>query len=124
MTGDKRRLWIGIGLILVVAFLIVALPNGGSVTALVNNTLQAVFLVLIGIALARAYRTQGEWLSSLSDRDRGIVYGALAVGTLAIVATARFKSLWNGGIVLVVLILAACAGAIYWVWRESRRWVI
>lgn len=120
----KRRLWIGIGVILVAALLITALPNGASFAVLVGNALQAVFLVVIGVAMARLYRTQGEWLGSLSDRDRGVVYGAIALGLLAIVATARFKTLWNGGIVLVLVILAACAFAVYEVWRRSQRWVV
>lgn len=122
--NNPRRTWIGFGIIALVALMIVVLPNGGSVVDLVNNTLNAVFLTIIGVGMVRLYRSQGEWLSSLSERDRGIVYGALAVGTLSVVAINRFRSLWDGGIVLVILILAACGFAIYWVWRESRRWVI
>jgi hypothetical protein len=122
--NNPRRTWIGLGAIALVALLIVALPNGGSFVSLVSNTLNAVFMTAIAIALVRLYRSQGEWLSSLSDRDRGIVYAALSIALLAIVATGRFRSLWDGGIVLVILIVGACAAAIYWVWRESRRWVI
>lgn len=124
MNDDRRRLWIGIGVILVVAFLITALPSGDSIAVLVGNALQAVFLVVIAVALARFYRTQGDWLDSLSDRDRVIVYGALSVALLAIVATARFKSLWDGGVVLVIVILALCAAAIYSVWRRSQQWTV
>jgi hypothetical protein len=123
-VNNPRRTWIGIGIIAVVALLIVALPSGGSLVDLVNNTLNAIFLTIIGFGVVRLYRTQGEWLSSLSERDRGIVYGAIAVATLSVVAIDRFRSLWNGGVVLVILIVGACAFAIYWVWRESRRWVI
>ena len=122
--NNPRRTWIGLGIIAFVALMIVVLPSGGSVVDLVNNTLNAVFLTIIGVGMVRLYRSQGEWLSSLSERDRGIVYGALAIGTLSVVAINRFRSLWDGGIVLVILILAACGFAIYWVWRESRRWVI
>jgi hypothetical protein len=43
---------------------------------------------------------------------------------LAIVAVDRFRELWNGGIVLVIVIVGACGAAIYWVWRDSKRWVI
>jgi hypothetical protein len=123
-VNNPRRTWIGIGIIALVALAIVVLPSGGSVVDLVNNTINAVFLTIIGIGMVRLYRSQGEWLSSLSERDRGIVYGAIALATLSIVAIDRFRSLWNGGIVLVILIVAACGFAIYWVWRESRRWVI
>jgi hypothetical protein len=123
-VSNPRRTWIGIGIIAVVALLIVALPNGGSFVSLVSNTINAVFLVAIAIAGVRLYRSQGEWLSSLTDRNRGIVYGAISISLLAVVAANRFRDLWNGGIVLVILIVAASGAAIYWVWRDSQRWVI
>jgi hypothetical protein len=123
-VNNPRRTWIGIGIIALVALLIVAMPSGGSFVDLVNNSLNAIFLTLIGVGVVRLYHSQGEWLSSLSERDRGIVYGAVAVATLSVIAIDRFRSLWNGGIVLVILIVAACGFAIYWVWRESRRWAI
>ena len=122
--NNPRRTWIGIGLIALVALLITVLPSGGSFISLVNNTLNAIFLTIIAVGAVRLYRSQGEWLSELSERDRGIVYGAIALAMLSIVAIDRFRGLWNGGIVLVILIVAACGGAIYWVWRESRRWVV
>ncbi|MBJ7458467.1 MAG: hypothetical protein JHD02_04690 [Thermoleophilaceae bacterium] len=122
--SNPRRTWIGLGLIALLAFLIVASPNGGAFINIVNNSIQAVFLTLVGFGLVSLYRSQGEWISSLSERNRGIVYGAVALAMLSIVAVDRFRELWNGGIVLLILILAACGFAIYWVWRESRRWVI
>lgn len=121
---NPRRTLIGLAVIALIAFLLVAMPSGGVAMELVNNSIQAAFLVLIAYSLTMLYRSQADWLGSLSDRDRGIVYGAVAVGLLSIIAVDRFRDLWNGGIVLVVLILAACGGSIWWVWRESRRWVI
>jgi hypothetical protein len=121
---NPRRTSIGIVALLVFAFLIVALPSGGGIARLLGNTLQAAFLAVIGVSLVRLHRSRHDWLLALRDRDRAIVYGAAAVALLTIVASARLSALWNGGIVLVVLVLAACAGAVYWVWRESQRWVI
>ncbi|MBJ7354867.1 MAG: hypothetical protein JHC98_08585 [Thermoleophilaceae bacterium] len=122
--NNPRRTWIGLGIIALVALLIVAMPSGGSFVELVNNSINAIFLTLIAFGMVRLYRSQGEWLSSLSERNRGIVYGAVAAALLTLVATERFRALWNGGIILVILIVAGCGFAIYWVWRESRRWVI
>lgn len=121
---NPRRTWIGLAAVALVALLIVAMPSGGTFVDLVTNAVQAIFLALIAYSLVQLYRNQSEWLSGLTDRDRGIVYAAVALGLLSIVAIDRFRDLWNGGIVLVVLILAACAGAIYWVWQNSRRWMI
>jgi hypothetical protein len=123
-VNNPRRTWIGLGIIALVALLIVAMPSGGSFVSLVNNTINAIFLTMIAFGMVRLYHGQAEWLSSLTERNRGIVYGAVAASVLAIVATERFRALWNGGIVLVILIVGACGFAIYWVWRDSRRWVI
>lgn len=122
--NNPRRTWIGIAIIALVALAIVALPEGGSFVELVSRTINAVFLVLIGLSLAALYRNQRQWLLELSDRDRGIIYGAFAIGTLSLVAYSRFQDLWNGGVVLMLMILAACGFAVYWVWRESRRWMV
>lgn len=110
-------------MIALLAFALVAFPSGGVAVELINNSIQAGFLVLIAYGLVSLFRSQAGWLAGLSDRDRGIIYGAFAIGLLAIVAAGRFRELWSGGIVLVIVILAACVGAVYWVWRESRRWV-
>jgi len=44
---DRKRLYIGIGLILVIAFLIVALPDGDAATQLVSGIIQSAFLAAI-----------------------------------------------------------------------------
>lgn len=121
---NPRRTLIGLAVIALLALALVAFPSGGVAVDLINNGIQAGFLVLIAYSLVMLYRAQSAWLGALADRDRGIVYGAFAIGLLAIIAVDRFRDLWNGGVILVILILAACGGAVYWVWRESRRWVV
>lgn len=121
---NPRRTLIGFAVIALLALAVVALPGGGSFASLVGNAVQAAFLALIAYGMVQLYRNQSEWLGSLSDRDRGIVYGAVAIALLAIVAVGRFRELWNGGIALVLVIMAACAFAIYQVWKNSQRWSI
>lgn len=122
--NDRRRMYIGIAAILVIAFLIVALPDGASATRLVSGALQAAFLAAIAVTLTRLYYSQRDWLSALPDNHRGALYASGAVALLAIVGTSRFGDLGFGGILLMILILGACAGTAFWVWRESRRYVI
>lgn len=124
MSPERRRLWIGIAGILLLALVITTIPSGEGVVELIGNAVQAGFLLLIGFGLTRLYRNQSDWLNSLTDRDRGIVYGAFSVALLAIVAVARFRSLWDGGIVLVLLILGACGFVVYEIWRRSHEWTI
>lgn len=124
MDEDRKRLGIGLLIIALVAFAIVVLPSGGDVINVAAGAIQAAFLAVIAFALVRMYRARGSWLSALPDRDRGVLYGALALGTLVLVARGRFQEVGDGGTMLWLGALAACAAAIYWVWRESRRYII
>ncbi|MGB0871598.1 MAG: hypothetical protein ACPGWS_09115 [Solirubrobacterales bacterium] len=122
MSGG-RRTYIGIAVIAMLALGIVALPEGQNVADLVTGLLGATFLAVLAISAARLYRARSDWFAELPDRHRGLLYGAVAVALLSIVGTARFGELGFAGILLEVLILMACAGAAFWVWRESRRFV-
>lgn len=104
------------------ALILVAAPGGGTAVEIVGDAVQALFLALIAYGLTILYRRQAEWLDSLSVRESVVVHGALAVGLLAIVGAGRFRELWDGGIVLVVVIVGICAGAIHLVWRQSHGW--
>jgi Flp pilus assembly protein TadB len=119
---NPRRTAIGITAILLLALLVVAAPGGSVAVAIVSDTVQVFFLALIAYGLVIVHRRQEEWLDSLADRDRAIVYFSLAIGLLAIVGADRLRSLWNGGIVLVVLIVGICAAAIHLIWRRSHGW--
>lgn len=120
----QRRTWIGLAIIAVLAFLIVASPNGSAAKTLISDTISVAFLTSLAYAATQLYRERREWLQSLGDRDLGLVYGSISVALLTIVAHDRFASLGGPGTVLMILLLAACAGVVYWVWRESRRWTI
>jgi hypothetical protein len=119
---NPRRTAIGITAILLLALLVVAAPGGSVAVAIVSDTVQVFFLAIIAYGLVIVHRRQEEWLDSLADRDRAIVYFSLAIGLLAIVGADRLRSLWNGGIVLVVLIVGICAAAIHLIWRRSHGW--
>ncbi len=123
-VSDRRRTWIGLGVVALVALAVVALPDGDSAASFISLLVQAAFYTVLAIAATRAYRDRGEWLSELPERNRGILYGAISIGLLAIIATPKFGDLGFGGILLEILILGACIGAAVWVWRESRRWIV
>lgn len=119
---DRRRTYIGLAAVAIFALLIVVLPSGGDFVTFISAALQAAFLAAIAVSLARLYRSQSMWLSGLSDRDRGVLFGAAAIAVLAIAADERFRSIGSGGRLLEYGIVIACGFAAFWVWRESRRY--
>jgi hypothetical protein len=120
---DRQRMYIGIAIIAIVAFAVVALPSGGDAITLASAALQSAFLAAMAVAGVRLYRTQGEWLSGLTDRNRGILFGSIAIALVTIVAHGRFMDI-TGGIILEIILLGGCALAAFLVWRDSRRYVI
>lgn len=122
--NSGRRTAIGLIAIALIALAIVALPSGGDVLDVSFATLQAVFLAAIAFSAIRFYRGQSFWLSALAERDRAILYSALSVAMLTVVARGRFREIGDGGSFIWLMSLVACGGAVYWVWRESRRYTI
>ncbi|HEV7918911.1 MAG TPA: hypothetical protein VGO97_04970 [Solirubrobacterales bacterium] len=119
--SDSRRTAIGFLAIAAIALAVVLAPAGGNALDVAFATVQTIFLAAIAFGLHRLYRSQSFWLSSLSDRDRGILYASASIAMLTIVAKARFDQVGGGGFIWLMT-LAACAGAAFYVWRESRRY--
>jgi len=122
--SDRRRTYVGLLAIAVVALLIVVLPSGGTLVVLIGSTLRAGFLAALALGGARLYRSQSEWFSALSDRDRGLLYGAGAIAVLTYVANLSFLVHGDNGKAIEYAIYGACAYAAYWVWRGSKRYTI
>jgi hypothetical protein len=122
-VNTSRGTWIGIGVLALVALAVTALPSGGNAVDVVFDALRAAFLVMIGFAGWRLYVSQQFWLSSLSDLHRGVLYGAIAAAVFVMAAGQRFAEV-GAGQVGQLIVLAGCAGAVYWVWSESRRYVV
>ncbi len=122
MSG-RAGTWIGIAVLALIALAITVLPSGGNAVDVVFDALRAAFLVMIGFAGWRLYLSQQLWLSSLSDLHRGVLYGAIAASVFVLAADQRFAEI-GAGLAGQLIVLGACAAAVYWVWSESRRYVI
>lgn len=120
--GDRRRRLIGIGVILLVAAGFVLLPGGDDAKNVISAAVQAAFLAAAAWTGWMLYRTRSSWLAELPDRDRGILYGALATALLTLIGRGQFDGVGGGGTVLWLAVLAGCGFAVFWVWRESRRY--
>ena len=58
--------------------------------------MQAAFLAAAAWSGWMLYRTRSSWLAELPDRDRGILYGALATALLTLVGRGQFEEIGGG----------------------------
>jgi hypothetical protein len=120
MGPDRGKHLRNIAIIVVLAVIVWQVPGGGTASVTISNLLS---LILIGGMLFLGYRMYMEnrqTVFGLEERNRTILYVALGVVAITLVATQR---LWDqGGLgALVWLALLGSAGwAVYSVWRAYR----
>jgi O-antigen/teichoic acid export membrane protein len=94
------------------------LPAGGEVAATVVALLAMLFFAAIAWFAYRLYQEQQFTLSTLSDARKAGLFGAVGGIALLVVAYDDFRA-WEGGLVLWIALVAACAGAIFLIWRDA-----
>jgi hypothetical protein len=111
---DRGKHLRNIAIILLLAVAVWKVPGGGTASVTVSNVLSVLF---VGGLLFLAYR---DVIVGLEDRQRGILYGSLALAVFTLIATGK---MWNGGgvgtLVWLVLMCLALYG-VYYVWRAYR----
>ena len=113
-----RNVLIIVGLALVVWLL----PGGDTGSNTVYNLLTVLLTAGLIFFAYRLYMEHRATIFGLEDRQRGILYGAVALAGFALIATSK---LWNeGGLgALIWIALIALAGyGIYTVWRTYQEY--
>jgi hypothetical protein len=117
---DRGKHIRNIVIILLLAVAVWKVPGGGTASATVSNVLSVLFVGGLLFLAYRIYMERREVIVGLEDRQRGILYGSLALAVFTLVATSK---MWNGGsvgtLVWLVLMCLALYG-VYYVWRAYR----
>jgi hypothetical protein len=106
-----------VAIIIAIAVAVWKLPGGGAAARTIANVFSVLFvggLIFLGF---RVYMERRETLWSLEERQRGLLYGALALAAFALIATGRMWDAGGLGILIWFAMLGAAAYAIYSVWR-------
>ncbi len=108
-----------IGIILLIAAGVDAIPGGGPAAQTVAQALYLAFLAVLAWIVSRLYREHRVELYSLGERNRALLY--IALGVLAVTLTAT-GTLWNTslGSVAWLVLVAAAAFALFEVVRSAR----
>ena len=120
---DTRTHLRNIAIIVVLAVAVWKVPGGGEASLTISNLLTLVFVGGLLFFGYRLYMEHRESIFGLPERNRGVMYAAIALATITLVATRR---MWNeGGGLGAVLWLAFLGLAIYGlvsVWRAYREY--
>jgi hypothetical protein len=116
---DRAKTARNLAIVAAVAAAVYFVPGGGRAA----NTFEALLYVGFGVGIGylglRAYREHRVTLHGLGDRHRALLYGALAVGMVAIVARKRMWETGAGELVWFV-IAGLVVYALVVVYRFSR----
>jgi type IV secretory pathway TrbD component len=109
-----------IAIIIVLAVVVWQVPHGATAAGTISNLLSILFVGGLLFLAYRLYMERREMIMGLEDRQRGILYGSLALATITLVATRKW---WDAGgvgtLVWLVLMCLALYG-VYYVWRAYR----
>jgi hypothetical protein len=121
MASDRFKHLRNVAIILALAVAVWKVPGGGTASATVSNIFSVLFAAGACFLGYRLYMEHRIAIFSLEERQRGLMYGALALLAFAIVATSQLWDLGGGlGGMLWLLMLGASGWALYSVWRSSR----
>jgi hypothetical protein len=117
---DRNKHLRNIAIILAIAVAVWKLPGGGTAAETIANVFGVIFLGGLCFLGYRLYMERRDTILGLEERQRAIMYAAMAIAVFALVATSK---LWNVGALGAMLWLALLGGSaytLYGVWRAYR----
>jgi hypothetical protein len=119
---DRTKNLRNVLIIIVLALVVWLLPGGRTGTNTIYNLLTVLLTAGLIFFAFRVYMENRATIFGLEDRQRGILYGAVALACFALIATSK---LWNqGGLgaLLWIGMLGLAGYGMYTVWRTYQEY--
>lgn len=118
--SERLKMSLYVAIILAIAAAVYFIPGGGRAAETFTAALWVVFAIGIGYLGLHAYREHHVSIYGLGDRYRPLLYGALGVGTVTIVAKDRMWQTTFGEVIWFALmgIVVYALVATYRYWRS------
>ena len=111
-----------IAIIVLLAVAVWKLPGGDKASLTISNLLTIVFVGGLLFFGYRIYMENRETIVGLPERQRGILYAALALAVITLVATGRMWDEGGLGALLWLGFLGLSIWALFSVWRAYREY--
>ena len=122
MGPDRNKHLRNIAIVIGLALAVWLVPGGDTASVTISNLLSIIFIGGLLFFGYRIYMQNRETIFGLEERSRGVLYAAIALGAITLVATGR---MWDSGGLGAMLWLAFIALAIWGlvtVWRAYREY--
>jgi hypothetical protein len=119
---DRNTHLRNIAIILLLAVAVWLLPGGDTASVTIGNLIGLIFiggLLFFGYRIYMEHRTT---IFDLEERQRGILYGAIALGAITLVATRRMWDSSGLGALLWLALLGVAFWGLFTVWRAYREY--
>jgi hypothetical protein len=111
-----------IAIIVGLALAVWLLPGGDTASVTISNLLSIVFIGGLLFFGYRMYLEHRDSIFGLEERTRGILYAAIALGAITLVATGRMWDQGGGGAILWLAFLGLAIWGLVYVWRAYREY--
>lgn len=108
-----------VAIVAILALGLTVLPGGGNLAAAILSALSLILLFAVGLLAVRYWSGSSLTRDAMTDRQRGLIYGALGAIALAIAGTDELFSSGVGTVVWLAVMVAS-AWLIFQTWREAN----
>ena len=122
MGPDRAKHIRNILIIVALALAVWLLPGGDTGSSTIYNVLTIALTAGLLFFGYRLYMEHRATIFGLEDRQRGILYGAVALAALAIIATSKLWAEGGLGALLWFAMLGVAVWGIYSVWRAYQEY--
>jgi hypothetical protein len=107
-------------IIALIALVVVVVPGGGPAFNVIMSVLSIAFFLAIAMFGYRLYVENRFTIDALSDRQRFVLYASIGVAMLNFTATSRLFDAGGVGVLVWLVLLAACSYGVMWVYVSYR----
>jgi TRAP-type C4-dicarboxylate transport system permease small subunit len=119
---DRGKHLRNIAIIVLLALVVWLVPGGDAASLTVSNVLGVVFIGGLLFFGYRLYMEHRDTILGLEERQRGILYASLALGTITLVATRRLWDEGGLGAVIWMLFIGLAVWGLFSVWQAYRQY--